>query len=60
MLEKKKIVLYMLNTRKLPVTNHFKNKNASGILQLLATLHLDADRKKTEVLASLVSSSLQA
>lgn len=36
----------MLNTSKLPVRNHFKNKNASGILQLLATLHLDADRKK--------------
>ena len=50
----------MLNTSKLPVRNHFKNKNASGILQLLVTLHLDADRKKAKVLASLVSSALQA
>lgn len=38
----------MLNTSKLPVRNHFKNKNASGILQLLVTLHLDADRKKNK------------
>ena len=58
--KKKMFFLYMLNTSKLPVRNHFKNKNASGILQLLVTLHLDADRKKAKVLASLVSSALQA
>lgn len=51
MLEKNFLPLYV-KYYSTPTQKPLKNKNASGILQLLASLHLQVDTEKTEVLAS--------